>query len=531
MAWTLVQAGTKLYALATDGTATELTLPANVTLDVTRKLRAAILNRQVIVVNSPTVNLSVSADGVVRSLVPLAPAIPPTLAAGGSTGLTGTYLVAYCNAIKDRYGNIIAQSPMSPSASITVTNQSIAVSNLVPSLDAAVNCRLVVRTTTGGVTFFRWVDLDDNSITGVDNGLSDAGLSLFPEVSTSLGLPPGSAGGTRLRLCVQWKGALWGVSDAPGDVDNLRRTVVQEPWAWPADRFFPISPVGMTTEGITALIPRRNDLGVCKRAAVRKVVGENEEEWQPMNVIEGSGAVAPDSVAVIHDIGYVLGEDGVYRYDDNGFELISRDDVHAWFTTDTYFNRAWFPYAVGRWNPVLDAYELHLAAAGSTVLDRWVSYDLRNKKWYGPHKTAAFTPTDAACVQNATGSIIPLVGGNDGFVYTMNNSTRTDGASGAIDFDARFILPADTPDIEKVFLQPDILTKIESGGTLDFVATVGGLDAAASAAQSVDLTLGRQRLDYLGPGRILQVKLQQATAGRDVLLFGCEIPYFELGRL
>jgi len=532
MAWSIAQAGGKLYAIGTNGSATEIVLPDGVTLDQTKRLRMALLNRSVILSHSPTVNLSVDSDGTCRILVPRAPVFPPTLAAGAGTGLSGVYKVRFSNAIKDRFGRVVSESPMSPVATITAVNTGIAVSGITVSNEESVNCRIIYRTTTGGEVYFRWAMLDDNIITTYDNNMQDAALSLFATLSDQLGLPPGSAGGTRMKLLVQWKGALWGVSDLPEDVDNLRRTVVQQPWAWPASRYFPIAPIGGTTEGITALIPRKSDLGVCKRDAVQKIIGENEEEWQPIKVIEGAGCIAPDSVAVIKDVGYCLGEDGLYQYDDEGFTLLSRADVHAWFTTDTYFNRAMFPQAVGRWNPLLDCYELHLAAAGSSVLDRWISFDIKTRVFYGPHKTTAFTPTAAACVQDAYGSIIPLIGGNDGFIYSMNNATRTDGTATAIDLDARFILTGDTPDIEKVFAAPSVLTRIEPAalGTLEFIPTLGGLDASAGTTQTVSLIVGRQRLDVLGAGRLLQVRLRQNTNAQDVLIYGAEIPFFELGR-
>ena len=530
MAWSIAQAGGNLYGVGTNGTATEITLPSNVTLDTTRRLRMAILNRSVVLTNGPTVNLAVDPDGTCRVLVPRAPIFPPILAGGASTGLTGAFQVRYSYGVKDRYGRVISESPLSPAATITLANTGLAVTAIAVSTETSVNCRFIYRTTTGGDVLFRWATLDDNVITAFDNNMPDAGLALLATLNDSLGLPPGSSGGIRMKLLVEWKGALWGVSDSPNDVDNLRRSVVQQPWAWPADRYFPISPIGLTTEGITALIPRKADLGVCKRNAVQKIIGENNDEWQPIKVIEGAGCIAPDSVAVIKDVGYCLGEDGVYRYDDEGFTIISRTDVHAWFTTDTYFNRSQFKNAIGRWNPVLDCYELHLSAAGSTALDRWVSYDLKTHVWSGPHLTSAFTPTAAACVQDAAGSIIPLIGGNNGFIYTMNNTARTDDTATSIDFDARFVLTADTPDIDKVFEAPDVLTKIESGGTLEFIPTLGGLDASPGTTQTVDLTLGRKRLDVLGAGRILQVRLRQNTNARDVLLYGAEIPYFELGR-
>lgn len=532
MAWFLAQAGDKLYAVATDGTAAELTLPADVTLDLTKRLRAAILNRSLIVVYAPTRNLMVDLDGNVRSLVPQAPIFPPTLAGGSGTGLTGTYKVKYTYIIKDQYGRVISESPFSPESTVTVTNDSIAVSGIGISADTSRGLgRRLYRTVAGGDdVFFQWVDLDDNITTSIDSSTPDAGLELSATLNEDLGSPPGTMGATRMRLIVAWKNRVWGVSDEPGDGDGARYTAALQPWAWPSGNVFDIPKVGEDSTGITAFIPRRDDLGICKSGSVHKIVGEDDDTFQRVIVNEGEGLVAPDSVVVLRNVGYGLGSDGVYRYDDDGFTNISKERVHAWFTTDDYFNRALFDQAIGRWNPVLDTYELHLAAAGSSVLDRWISYDLKTGGWLGPHKTGLMTPTAAGDGLNASGSPITLVGGNNGFIYTLNRSTRTDGASTAIDFDVKTIHGVNTPDIEKVYEQLDVLSKVQASGQLTLTPYLGGLDASAGTDFTADLTLGRERLVYLGPGRLLQLRWRQNVDAIDLTLYGAELPYFELGR-
>lgn len=531
MSWWLVQAGSKIYGVGTDGSATEITLPDGVTIDTTRKLRAAALNRQVVIVNAPTVNLAIDANGNCRGLVPRAPAFPPNLAAGAGTGLSGLRKVRYTYAIKDRYGRVIAESPMSPVASITLTNTGLAVSNIRPSVESSVNCRIIYRTTDGGSVFFRWADLDDNLITSYDNNLGDAGLSLLATTSDDLGLPPGSAGGVRLRLITRWKNRLWVCSDDPADTDNIRFCEVDRPWAWPAANRRGIPPVGANSNGITALIPRRDDLGIAKVDSVSKIVGDSTTTFQTVIVSEGSGIVAPDSIAVIDDIGYGLGMDGVYQYDDSGFVRISETKNHPWFTTDDYFQRSMFPYAEGRWDPENGTYDLHLAAAGSSVLDRWISYDLQRKVFTGPHKTDAFTPKCSSLVTNSSGARQPVIGGNNGFVYLMNQAARRDGTS-AIDARIQIVLPADTPDIEKMFLQPDIMARVETsaGRTLTITPTLGGMDDVAGTPMTAELSAGRQRLEYLGAGRILQLDIRNNTIDHDFLLYALEIPFFEVGR-
>lgn len=530
MAWAVVQAGNKIYGMGVDGSTTEITLPDGVTLDTTRKLQVAVLNRIAFLCNSPTVNLAIDSNGSARRVVPRAPVNPPTVAAGAGTGLSGTFKVKFSYGVKDRFGRILAESPLSPEASVTLANTGLAVTAINPSTEGSVNVRFIYRTTTGGSIFFRWADLDDNVQTAFDNNLGDAGLSLLPQLASDLGLPPGSSGGVRLKLIVRWKNRLWAVSDDPRDIDNLHYCEVNRPWAWPSGNVFGMPPVGANSSGVTALIARRDVLGVAKYGSIAQIVGDSANTFQTVIVSEGAGVVAPDSVAVIDDVGYALGHDGVYQFDDSGFVNISKAKNHAWFNTDDYFNRARFPYAEGRWDPKNNSYDLHLSAAESTDMDRWVSFDLKRRVFSGPHKTAAFTPTATRLITDSSGVLVPVIGGDDGFVYSMNNATRRDGSGTAIDGRVQIVLPADTPDIEKMFLQPDIMSRVESVGTLTITPTVGGLDATADDALVADLTLGRERLGYVGPGRILQLDLRNDTLDQDFLLYALEIPYFEVGR-
>lgn len=528
MAWTLAQVGSKLYRVGTDYTATELSLPSGITLDTSKKLRMTLLGRTVVLVNGCSRNLAVDFDGTVRTLVPQPPPNPLFLGSGGAGSLTGTYRYRFTYAVKDRYGRLVAESPMSPYWVTAAAAINISVSYIGVSDDPSVNCRRIYRTTNGGTTYFLLRELDDNVTTSFVDSLSDAALSLYAQSNDSLGAPPGSAGAVGMSVCTAWKDRLWGAADYFSDSDNLRYSENREVWAWPEANYFPLSGIG--SNGITALIPRRDDLAVCKRSGVYKIVGDSATTFQPVIVTVAAGAIAPDSVAVIRNVGYVLGEDGVYRFDDDGYKSISREKVHAWFTTDDYFNRARFPYAEAGWNPELDTYDLHLAAAGSTVLDRWVSYDLKRQVWTGPHKTDAFTIKGRSLLRSASGTLLPVVGGDDGYVYLMNQSTRTDKTATAISADVRLTLTADTPSIEKVWAAPDVLTRIESAGTLAMAAAVGDLASVYGTADSLDLTLGRQRGSILGPGRICRLKFTQATAAQDFMLMGLEVPYFELGR-
>jgi len=250
--------------------------------------------------------------------------------------------------------------------------------------------------------------------------------------------------------------------------------------------------------------------------------------------VDGKGCVAPDSVQVIQDIGYWLGNDGVYQWGPKGVECVS-NQVTGWFQSDRYFNRGEFPNAVGHYNQKHNLYQLLLSALGSSVLDRWVALEIDTGRWHGPHKTGAFTPTFAGELQDTNGVTIPCMGGSNGFVYLMNQATATDDGT-AIDYDVQLRHTGNTPDREKVFLEMSVHTRIESGGTLSITPSLG-TEAAAEQASAIahDLTKDRERLRRVSistnpTGRFLKLRFRNNEDTRKVQLRGYEIPYFLTGR-
>lgn len=531
MAFYIVAAGGSLYRMDTSGTATALTLPTGVSLDTTKVARMAVLDRKVVVVNAPNRSVWIDASGTVRTLGLAAPVSPFVLSGVTSGTLSGTYKGRYSYVIKDANSNALLQeSPMSPlSAAVTISSKLLLASGVVASPDT-VSARRLYRTVTGGTVMFPWGDLDGNTSTTFGDQLPDASLSLV-SAPDDLGNAPGMHIGSRMTLIVEWKGFLWGVGDQ--DVDVLRRSASGLIYAWPASGTYNIEPVKANEFGITGLIRRRDELGIGKRDIMWKIVGSDPDNFEIVKVRDskGRGIYAPDSVVVIDDIGYYLGGDGVYTWGPEGIKSISDERVRNWFATDTYFNRAQYPNAVGKYNSKYHGYELHLAAAGSSNLDRWVFYDIARKRWWGPHKTDAFTPTWGSEIIDSNGLVIPVMGSSDGFVWKQNQTGFVDGTDDiALDLITAFH-NGSTPDIEKLWGQPSFLTKIEAAaGNLTAAVKLGGLDASSAFSLSADLRNGRERFRVLGKGRLLNLQLTETTASQGCELYGYEIPYHELGR-
>jgi hypothetical protein len=525
MPFSVVVASTTLTLVYPDGTSATLTMPINAYSMSAVRARFAIFDRNVIIVNSPSIPLWLDPDGVVRPLTVPNPRQAPTVAAGAAGALTGSYRVKVAYCVKDNLGNLLSEGPTSnASAIVTVAAQLIAMTNIPVSTDPAINCRRLYRTATGpGTEYFEWLDIDDNTTTSFSDDAADADLSLL-SAPTDHGAAPG-----RLTLICEWKGRLWGKNTV--EPDQLRYSADGKLYGWPETNTLPIQPIGKDRFGITGLIPRRDELGIARRDIIWKVIGSSDEDFRLVKLVEGKGAIAPDSVVIVRDVARWLGDDGVYEWDAEGVRCISDQKVHPWFTTDTYFNRAMFPDAFARYDPLKHCYDLYLAPAGATDFTRWVSYDIARKAWLGPHLTSAFTPTAAGVIFDANEVLQPAVGSGDGYLYVVTPGTYRDSSATAIAMDVTGKFHSgEAPDITHYWGQIALLTKVESGGTLTITPKVGRLDAVAQSAITATLTLGRERLRRPGVGALCQLRFQNSELNQPVQIFGYEIPFHEVGR-
>lgn len=532
----LAQAGSSLQLIKSDGTVSTLTLPSGVTIDTTKRAVSAVLGSAVIIGGSPTVNLWLDpVDFTVRPLSILPPLASPDLAAGGGTGLTGVFRVKVGYAIKDESGNILAQSPLTPqSAPVTLANTRLALTSIPISPSPYVNCRQIYRTAADGTLFFHAFDIDDNYTTAVEDGTLDAALSRLPE-EPELGNPGGAMAGISLKILVEWKNYLWAVVNRFDLVDELIFTAENKFWAWPSANNFPIYPKGEDVFGVTGVLARRDALGVLKRQKLVKVIGSNEDDFEVKTVVEKVGCVALESCIVIRDVGYWLGEDGVYKWSDQGVENITREKVDPWFTTDTYFNRDMFPSAQAAYNPQANSLEIALAAAGSSNIDRWISYHLDKKEWLGPHKTDAFTPTARALLRSDANRLRPAIASSGGHIYLQNQATRSDIAAVSTAIDSILepkIHHGGSPNTENFFGELSILTKRESAGTMTITPylTKDEQAEAATTAFTATLTKGREALGIIGTGRLMRLQFRKNTVDQGFLLYGYDFPFHPLGK-
>lgn len=526
MPYHILQGGSTLQRMDTSGTIDSLTLPTGVKLDSTKRPRFAIFNRYVILVNSPTRPLSIDPEGVVRVLCPRPPRTRLDLSGVTAGTLSGTFLVKQSFLVLDVDGNIIAESELGPSTTaVTISSKFLRVAAADISSDT-VSASRFYRTTTNGTTYFPWTDIDGNTQVTFEDDLSDVGLQLV--AAPTLGTPPNN-----LTLIAQYKARLWGVSAT--EIDTLRLTDANKMYSWPLAFGLIVGRPGSDARGITGIVPRREFLMVGRQDACFQIVGTTLTDFRPVVIKENIGIEAPDSVQVYRDVAYWLAKDGVYSWGDEGIRCLSDNKVRSWFTTDTYFNRARFQYAVGRIDQTRNKYQLLLTNTGDSVENRWIELDLGDSTWWGPHKTDAFTPTWGSSFIDSNNLTIPVFGSSNGFIW-KDQATRTDDtATGiALDVDTKYH-DMNSPDIEKQMLELSVINKKQSAGTLTITPSIvndnqGVEDAVAQSAISMSMTTGRNRLRRIGRARLMKLNLAHSTAAQDVEIYGYELPYFELGR-
>lgn len=536
MPFTLVQAGTSLQIINTSGALTTLTFPLGAgslpifTLTTGLTPRFSIFNRYVVLVNTPNRPLTVDGDGTVRPLSLIPPRSTLTLSGVAGGTLSGTFQVKQTFILRDLAGNIIAESDYGPtSAAVTISGQYLKVTGIDISEDLITETQLY-RTTTGGTTFFPWISIPVTSAvfpltnqTTIQDDLSDAGLGLL--AAPVLGTAPQDLG-----LVCEWRGRLWGSPRSKPDYLNYTEAGLM--YSWPAANALVVPRLGADSRGVTALAARREALGVGRINSIHQVTGTSNTDFRVVKLSENVGVESQESVQVYRDTAYFLWKDGVYEWDTGGIRSITDGQVRSWFTTDSYFNRSRFKNSFAMIDPLRNRYKLFLATPGNSTENRWIEYDIGEKTWWGPHKcdVTSWTPTSAAVITTVNETLSPMIGTSNGFLWQEQTTAKDDVSTGiAMSLDTGFI-GSETPDIEKYFGELSVIGKVQSAGSIVITPKVGYIDATAGPTITYDMTTGRQRLDRLGVGKMVQLNLSHSGQNEPVEIYGIEIPWFEVGR-
>jgi len=531
MAVVLAQVSDTLLLVDPDTGATEaLTLPDSVTIDVTKKPSIATLKLGAIIVNSPSRNLMLTAA---RTLILLAPSKPSSalVAAVGAGGvLTGDYQYAFSFVRKDANDNVVTESAMAAlSNTVALTADQASLTSIDVSTDTdTVTGRRLYRTLSGGAILYHLADIDDNSTTIYTDNAADASLSILPQNSHRTSEVPGTneSDEFQLRLVVSWKNRLWAFSDDPDNLDHILYTEDGLPYQWGNELV--AYPEGQELHGVVGLLPRRDQLGVVKHSGLWQVTGDSDLSFRIVQIAFGlGGMLSAQSGVVVNDEAFYHGPEGVNLWNDSGVRCVSDSaGVRPWFMTDRYFERAQFPNSFGKYNPILNQYELHLIEAGESVSQVWIAYNRDSKGFFGIHRTGLADFSCGTSVENADGISRVLVGGSAGQMYTLTPDTFHDGTVTPI---ALSVLTAKynggDPTGEYLWGEVSTLTRPETTGFLTITAEIGRLDASTQSAQMLaDLTQEYVRHRRIGVGTTVQLTFTEASLNQKVSILGFDVP-------
>ncbi len=347
-----------------------------------------------------------------------------------------------------------------------------------------------------------------------------------------------------LKLIANWKDRLWGVPRV--NVDEVLWTEERILYAWAATNSVIIPPKQTDTYGVTAFIPRRDQLGVARHDRLHQIIGDSNDNFARTEVSPNIGCVSQESVVVIRDVAYFLGQRGVAEWTSDSCGYVSESQVDPWFNTDDYFNRSLFSSAQGRYNTDTDSYELMLATLGSTALNCWVSFDLKRRAWFGPHisrvplSCCASDTARHGYITNTMSFPVSAFGGVEGYVYRRDPTTNDDDNL-PVDLDVTLpVLGSFMPEQEKVWPDPTLHSRVEAesthGNTLTVTSKVGSvgsdgqIDDADPIVTEADLTQEYQRLDRPGTGRYVSFNFTHSANGEAVRIYGLEVPFAPTGR-
>jgi len=526
---TLVQAGAAFYGMASDGSFTAMTAPTTATVSATNKPRFTVDGAFAVVVNSVAPPLIADDSGILLFLSPAAPTVAPTVAATVSGTLTGTYFVKYTFIILDTNSTLIAESDFSPvSASVSPSSKKISVSalQLMSGLGTSIDPRYTVqrrlyRTTNGTTTYFKWLDVADNTTTTAVDDASDASLATFSA--------PTLGSIASLSHVANFGGRLFGVAIGTAR-DVLRYTETAARWAWPAANIFTMPQVpGDPQAGITALMPRRDALGIAKANMFIELRGVSDANFSTVILSSTVGTLNQETVASFRDMVYFLSRDGVYSWSDAGLTNLAEGKVKAWFTTDTYFNRDLFSSAFAYIDINTGRYYLFLVSAGSTTVDRWVEYNIENNTWWGPHITAAYTPTSAFAIAAPTPTF--AIGETVGFV-TKESATRNDNTTSPIASDV-ITVPMTSESPPQTQYWGELYTEVtpQATGNLGIEVKVGEPADVYASKRYHPLKDGVFNTGRMGVGRWAQFRFTHNGLNEVLELIGFEInPVNKIGR-
>lgn len=438
-----------------------------------------------------------------------APATGPTIAAGSSTGLTGNFRARYTYIRKDSAGAVLAESNPSPapSSAVTLANQDLSITAIVPSRDPQVTHTRIYRTLAGGTDYLFDKDIDV-SLASTTSTQAD---NLLGAILVTDNNPPPA---TSLCAIHNEYAFLDGDTSNPGYLWFSKRW---KPQNVPATNFLEMN----SNDPGRALVEWNGMLLRFTRDTKYRILGSDPTTFFPVE--------SPSRRGILLGKAWTVSQFGVWYVANDGVFLTSgildvkmSDDIDPIFEGRTVDNN---PPINKAGNHVCEFYrgKLHIAYASgsSTEPDYLATYNIETKGW-------KIEPLTISALNFELDTDFLTRGGADGFVYQMEKESTDDAGSNiSIDVLTGDVAGESGVGTWKRFAQ--VNCDLNSGGetvTLSFL--LDGISAESKSLSASSRSLLRKKLAAGGMvGQRGAINLTYAGQ-QDVRVSGIAVLYDQL---
>ena len=346
-----------------------------------------------------------------------APTTAPTIAVGGSTGLTGAYNVkyTYCRKVSSV---VVSESNPSDAATsaVTLADESLSVT-WTASSDSQVTHVRVYRTAAGGSTYYLDQDVAIGTTT-VDTTTADASLS--SAVAINHDRPPLGS----FVFGPNFDGTCFIALN-----NLLYYCLAKQPEYWPSSNYIEVSPPQFP---IKTGVFHNGQPYVLTKNKIYYIQGTGSNTFFPLKMESMTGAQGIFGAVSIEGHGiYHTGPDGIYLYSggdrkitENNFEPLFRGETVNGMPGVTDMSTAWL-HQFG--NNLYFGY----TSSGYSYPTNILVYNLSSKRFtYYIYNDGS--NVEVRCIATDETNNVLIIGDNTGYVRRIEDTTKTDDSGTAI---------------------------------------------------------------------------------------------------
>jgi len=427
-----------------------------------------------------------------------APTATPGVAAGGGTGLTGSYKVKFTYIRKTGSSVAHESSPSPASATQTLANQDLSITGMTASGDAQVTHKRVYRTVSGGALYLFDQEITNATTTATS---TQADSALGSAVENDNDVPTNNTWAAEYNETI----FLLGNSANPQFLYFSKRL---RPESVPNH-----IEIGNADDPLLCAISISGVLGVFTRLTKYRVTGNASSGYVPFQHLSRRGTPSPYA-AIATEYGIVFpAKDGVYSTNLMGPDIQIADNILPLFIGETVNGLSpinWTQAAKFRGTAFKNKYYFSYASGSSAQPDKVAVYSHDTKKWY-----FFDMPVTAMMIEEDIDDLV--TGSTDGFVYVLEDGSTDAGSNIALDVETKDFF-GQVPHGRKLFFFFRVDANVPSG-TLN-----AGFYIDGSLKRTASITGNRTKLLLRLPDEAMgyqwRINFTYTGSGR-VAIYGC----------